>query len=168
MQVVVGVDPGTTITGYGVVADRGDGAVTLLECGVVRPRARAPLAERLRDVHLGLCEVLARHRPVALAVEAVFAGRNARTAVILAHARGVALLAAAEVGVPAAELPPARVKQLVVGTGRATKGQVARMLQHRLRLRTPPQPADAADAVAVALAFCLERAAPRRALRLRG
>lgn len=163
MRVVVGVDPGTTVTGYGVVVDRGGGAVALVECGVVRPRARSPLPERLRDVHAGLREVLGRHRPDALAVEAVFAGRNVRSAVILAHARGVALLAAAEAGVPAAELPPARVKQLVVGTGRATKLQVARMLQQRLRLRTPPQPADAADAVAVALAYCLERADVRRA-----
>src|SRR6185503_1840357 len=93
--VVLGVDPGTAVTGYGVVARQGDGAVSLLECGVIRTHPRAPLPERLRDIYRGIEEVVARARPSVLAVESVFYAKNVRTSVVLGHARGVVLLAAA-------------------------------------------------------------------------
>jgi crossover junction endodeoxyribonuclease RuvC len=149
--VVLGVDPGTQVTGYGVVARTGDGAVSLVECGVVRTQPKAPLAERLRDIFEGVSEVMERNRPDAMAVEAAFYAKNVRTAIVLGHARGVILLAAALRGLSVAEYPPAEVKNAVVGAGAATKEQVAFMVQRLLRLREPPQPHDAADGVAVAL-----------------
>jgi len=151
--IVVGVDPGTQATGYGVVA-QSDGAVSLVECGVVRTRADQPLAERLRDIFQGITDVLTRHESHVLAVERVFHGRNARTSLILGHARGAVLLAATLRDVRVAEYSPAEIKAAVTGTGRATKEQVQFMVQRLLRLRTAPAPADAADGVAVALCHC--------------
>ena len=153
-MIVLGVDPGTRTTGYGVVASTGGGAVSLLECGVIRTDAAAPLAERLRTIHDGLVEVLERHPTDVMAVEGVFYGKNVRTTVLLGHARGAALLAAALRDIPVAEYSPAAIKSAVAGTGRATKEQVQYMVQTLLRLRQPPQPADAADGVAVALCHC--------------
>ncbi len=156
----MGVDPGTAVTGYGVVARTRDGALSLLECGVVRTNARAPLPDRLRDIHQGLVEVIARHHPAVMAVEGVFYAKNVRTSVVLGHARGVALLAAALNGVRVTEYPPAEVKSAVVGAGASTKTQVGLMVQHHLRLRDVPKPADAADAVAVALCHCFRGYGP--------
>jgi crossover junction endodeoxyribonuclease RuvC len=156
--VVLGVDPGLAATGYGAVVREDGGPPRLLECGVVRARARAPVAERLLEMYDGLMEVLDRTRPDVLSVEGVFVARNARTTVVLGQARGVVLLAAAQRGIPVAEYPPAVVKSAVAGTGAARKRQLAYMVQQRLGLRSPPEPADAADAVAVALCH-LDRAA---------
>ena len=152
-MIVLGVDPGAAVTGYGVVA-RSGGAVSLLECGVVRTDAAMPLPQRLREIYEGISEVLDRHKVVSVAVEGVFYAKNARTSIILGHARGAALLAATLRDLPVFEYAPAEVKSAVVGTGRATKEQVQFMVQRALRLRTPPAPADAADGVAVALCHC--------------
>ncbi len=122
-----------------------------MECGVIRPPSRAPLAERLHAIFEELTALIARHRPDVLAVESVFVHKNVRSALVLGHARGVVLLAAARAGIPVAEYPPATIKKAVVGAGAATKAQVQQMVARILRLRTPPQPSDAADGVAVAL-----------------
>lgn len=159
-MIVLGVDPGTSTTGYGVVVRGGDGAVSLLECGVVRVEARRDLAWRLREIYQGICEVLDRHSPEVVAVEGIFYGRNVRTTVVLGHARGAILLAATLRDLPVVEYSPAEVKSAIVGTGRATKEQVQYMVQRLLRLKTPPRPADAADAVAVALCHCYAAALP--------
>ena len=153
-MIVLGVDPGAATTGYGVVARAGGGAVSLIECGVVRTDAHTPLPDRLRQIYDGLGEVLSRHAIDAMAVEGVFYAKNARTSIILGHARGAILLAATLRNLPVFEYAPAEVKNAVVGTGRATKEQVQFMVQRTLRLRTPPSPADAADGVAVALCHC--------------
>lgn len=153
-MIVLGVDPGTRTTGYGVVASNGGGAVSLLECGVIRTAPSAPLAQRLREIHDGLVEVLDRHPADIMAVEGVFYGRNVQTTVLLGHARGAAILAAALRDTPVAEYSPAQIKSAIAGTGRATKEQVQYMVQTLLRLREPPRPADAADGVAVALCHC--------------
>lgn len=153
-MIVLGVDPGAATTGYGVVARAGGGAVSLIECGVVRTDANTPLPDRLRQIYDGLGEVLSRHTVDAMAVEGVFYAKNARTSIILGHARGAILLAATLRNLPVFEYAPAEVKNAVVGTGRATKEQVQFMVQRALRLRTPPTPADAADGVAVALCHC--------------
>src|SRR4051812_18074994 len=158
--VVLGVDPGTAVTGYGVVARLGDGAVSLLECGVIRTRPKAPLADRLRDIFEGLQEVITRAAPTAMAVESVFYAKNVRTSVVLGHARGAILLAGSLRGLQVAEYPPAEVKSAVVGAGAATKDQVGYMVQRLLRLREPPQPNDAADGVAVALCHCFRDFGP--------
>jgi crossover junction endodeoxyribonuclease RuvC len=152
--IVLGIDPGAAATGYGVVARAGDGAVSLIECGVIRTDAKTALASRLREIYDGLGEILSRHHVDAMAVEGVFYAKNARSSIILGHARGVVLLAATLRELPVFEYAPAEVKSAVVGTGRATKEQIQFMVQRTLRLRTPPAPADAADGVAVALCHC--------------
>lgn len=150
-MMVLGVDPGTAVTGYGVVR-RGDrGTHQLVECGVIRTRPRDPLPVRLTEIYDGLLEVIERHRPEALAVEGIFYGRNVRTTVSLGHARGVILLAAQRSGLTIHEYSPAGIKKAICGTGAATKDQVQFMVARLLRLSTPPSPADAADGVAAAL-----------------
>ena len=151
-MIVLGIDPGTAVTGYGVV--RGDGSTPplLLECGVIRTHARAPLPSRLREIHDGIAELIARHNPDMMAVEDVFYAKNVRTTVVLGHARGVILLAGEERGVRIQEIPPASIKKAIVGGGAATKEQVQFMLTKLLRLKSAPQPTDAADGVAAALA----------------
>ncbi len=153
-MVVLGIDPGTAVTGYGVVERLSDGTQRLLECGVVRTSPRSPLSQRLRQIFEGVSELIERHDPAAVAVEGVFFGKNARSAMVLGHARGVILLAASLRNVEVAEYPPAEVKSAVVGTGRATKHQVGFMTQKLLKLREPPKPEDAADGVAVAICHC--------------
>lgn len=162
---VLGIDPGTAITGFGVVTTGRDQRATLLECGVIRTRASAPLPERLLHIARGVAGLIERHRPAVLALEDVFHGRNARTALVLGHARGVIMVTAAEAGVVVAEITPREVKRAVAGTGAATKPQVAAMVARLLRLAAPPTPADAADGVAIALTH-LMRTTPR--LRLAG
>lgn len=156
---VLGVDPGTRATGYGLVEGTAR-RPRLLECGVVRPSSGGSLAGRLREIHEGLLEVIDRVGPTCVAVEGVFHGHNARTAVVLGHARGVALLAAAIRGVEVFEYPPAEIKKAVVGTGTARKGQVAFMVQRHLRLASPPEPADAADGCAAALCHLFRGVGP--------
>lgn len=150
-MIILGVDPGTAVTGYGVI-DSGPGTrARLIECGVVRTPARDPLPVRLRAIRDGMMELIERHRPDAVAIEEVFYGKNVRTTVVLSHARGVILLTAEEAGVTIGEYPPALVKKTVVGRGGAAKPQVGYMVAQLLRLTAPPSPADAADGVAVAL-----------------
>jgi crossover junction endodeoxyribonuclease RuvC len=158
---VLGIDPGTANTGYGVVRGGGPAFPVLVECGVIRTRARDPLPSRLREIHEGVRELIERHRPDALSVEDVFYARNVRTTVVLGHARGVILLAAELAGVPVNELAPAEIKKAVVGTGGATKEQVQFMLTRLLRLKSVPQPSDAADGVAAALACVMSASLPR-------
>ena len=158
---VLGIDPGTAITGYGVVARKGVGAVSLVECGVVRTSAGTPLAERIKEIYLEVDRLLERHRPFAVSVEAVFQGKNVHSALTLGHARGAILLAAALRDVPIAEYAPREIKKAVVGTGSATKDQVAFMVKQQLRLKEAPTPADAADGVAAALCHCLVGSFPR-------
>lgn len=154
------MDPGTAVTGYGAVRRGADGALSLLECGVIRTTPRAELADRLRDIFEGIVEVIGRTRPSVLSVEGVFYAKNARTSVVLGHARGAILLAASLNGLRVAEYPPAEVKSAVVGAGRATKDQVGLMVQRLLKLRDVPRPADAADGVALALCHCFRGYGP--------
>jgi len=156
---VLGIDPGTAVLGFGVV-DAGPGGARLVECGVLSTNARDPLPSRLRLIHDGVAELIARHRPDAMAVESVFYARNVRTTMVMSHARGVILLAGAEAGLPLAEYTPAMVKKTVVGRGAALKPQVAYMVAQLLRLRAPPSPHDAADGVALALTHLLRARRP--------
>ncbi len=157
---VLGIDPGTAVVGYGVIESGSAPFARLVECGVLRPGARGPLASRLRSIHDDVAALIARHRPDILAVEGIFYGKNARTVMVLGHARGVILLAAEEAGLPIAEYSPALVKKTVVGRGAAVKAQVGYMVTQLLRLKEPPRPADAADGVAIALTHLL-RSVPR-------
>ncbi len=148
---VLGIDPGTAILGFGVVESGAGHPARLIECGILATKARDPLPSRLRVIHDGITALLARHQPDVMAVETVFYARNARTTMVMSHARGVVLLAAEEAGVPITEYTPAMVKKTVVGRGAALKPQVGYMVAQLLRLRQAPEPADAADGVAIAL-----------------
>lgn len=154
-MIVLGIDPGTAVTGYGVVKGDRVSPPHLIECGIIRTRPRDPLASRLQEIHAGVVELIQRHRPDALSIEDVFYARNVRTTVVLGHARGVILLAAANARIEIAEYPPAEIKKAVVGAGGATKEQVQFMVMRLLRLKTPPQPSDASDGVAAALAHIM-------------
>lgn len=158
-SLILGIDPGTAVTGYGVVSCAGR-APALVECGVVRTAADRPLAERLAAIHEGVAGLLARHRPDTVAVEGAFYAKNARTTIVLGHARGVILLAAQQAGAAIREYAPADVKKAVTGTGAATKAQVQFMVARLLRLAHAPEPADAADGVAIALCAALSPALP--------
>ena len=160
-MLVLGIDPGTATTGYGVVRSTGPGMASLVECGVIRTKARDPLPRRLHEIHAGVRELIARHRPDVLAVEDVFYSKNVRTTVVLGHARGVILLAGEEAGLAVHEFPPAEIKKAVAGTGAATKEQVQFMLMRLLRLKAVPQPSDAADGVAAALTYAMSARVPR-------
>jgi crossover junction endodeoxyribonuclease RuvC len=160
-MLVLGIDPGTALTGYGVVRGEPFGALALVECGVIRTSARDTLPVRLREIYDDVRALIERLHPDALAVEDVFYSRNVRTTVVLGHARGVVLLAGEQAKLPVYEYPPAEIKKAVVGTGAATKEQVQFMVTRLLRLRTVPQPSDAADAAAVALAHIMSARVPR-------
>jgi crossover junction endodeoxyribonuclease RuvC len=153
----MGIDPGTVATGYGVIHRSEQGGVRLLECGVLRPTAGAPLAHRILQIFEGIQGILVRLEPTAVSVENVFQGKNVRSALVLGHARGAILVACALRGIEIAEYSPREIKKAVVGHGGATKAQVGWLVQERLRLKSPPRPADAADGVAAALCHLVLR-----------
>jgi crossover junction endodeoxyribonuclease RuvC len=153
--IVLGVDPGTQVTGYGVVSGANSHSMSLVECGVIRTQPRDPLPTRLQAIYDGISELLTRHRPDVLCIENVFYAKNVRTTVTLGHARGVILLASEQHAVRVHELAPAAIKKAVVGAGAASKEQVQFMLARLLRLKSVPKPSDAADGVAAALAYMM-------------
>jgi crossover junction endodeoxyribonuclease RuvC len=159
-MLALGIDPGTANTGYGIVRGDRAGLVALVECGVIRTRPRDPLPVRLGEIYDGVTQLIARHRPDVLSVEDVFYSRNVRTTVVLGHARGVILLAGQQAALEIHEFPPAAIKKAVVGSGAATKEQVQFMLTRLLRLKAVPQPSDAADGVAAALACIMSPRLP--------
>lgn len=154
-MIVLGIDPGTATTGYGVVRGDGSGPPVLIECGVIRTRARDPLPARLAEIYDGVRELIVQHRPDALAVEDIFYSKNVRTTMVLGHARGVILLAGQQAGLEIEQYPPAEVKKAIVGSGAATKEQVQFMVMRLLRLKSAPHPGDASDGVAAALAMIM-------------
>jgi crossover junction endodeoxyribonuclease RuvC len=160
--VVLGVDPGVAHTGFGVVIARGQ-SLAALDGGVIGTQAGEPLERRLAKIHVRLCDLIAEHRPDAVAVEELYFGQNARTAFAVGQARGVVLLSAGMAGLPCFSYTPQAVKLAVCGSGGAAKEQVQRMVGALLSLPTPPEPDHAADALAVAI--CHANGAPlRRAL----
>jgi crossover junction endodeoxyribonuclease RuvC len=146
---ILGIDPGSSATGYGVVERRGSRIVHVAH-GTLRPPRHAPLAGRLAALAAGLREVLASHDPSVAVVERVFAGPGVHAALVLGHARGVALATAAAAGVPVREYAAPQIKQAVAGTGAADKRQVQAMVSRLLGLGRVPA-ADAADALAAAI-----------------
>lgn len=149
-MLILGVDPGTALTGYGLV--RGEGDDLLLEdYGVISTTPDWPLPKRLQHIYRQLRTLIEGQRPTAVAVEEIFFSRNVRTALTVGQARGVALLAAAESDLLVYEYTPLQVKQAVAGYGRAAKEQIQYMVRMLLNLDFVPQPDDAADAIAVAI-----------------
>ncbi len=149
-MIVLGIDPGIGVTGYGVAEEQGSGAM-LLEHGAIRTPPHAPLPERLKAVFHGLDAICRRFDLDCMAIEQLFFNTNATTALSVGQARGVALLVAAQHGLEVAEYTPLQIKQAVTGYGRADKTQVQRMVQSLLGLADIIRPDDAADAVAVCL-----------------
>ena len=147
---IFGIDPGSDRTGYGCIETAGS-RHRLVTCGFLSGPARASFPDKLIAIHTGLATLLAQHRPDCVAVENVFYARNVRSALKLGHARGVALLAASEAGLPVVEYAPAEIKRAVVGYGRAEKTQMQHMVKLLLGLAEAPSPHDAADALAVAI-----------------
>jgi crossover junction endodeoxyribonuclease RuvC len=165
-MIVLGIDPGTADTGFGVVQSAGS-RLRALEQGVIQTRPGIPLERRLADIHAAVGELLDRHRPDALAIEELYFGTNARTAFAVGQARGVVLLAAGQRGIESRSYTPQQVKGAVCGHGRADKDQVGRMVARLLGLAAPPASDHAADALAVAICECnrapLARAVAARA-----
>jgi len=158
---VLGIDCGTERTGYGVIDSDGR-EHRLIAAGVIRAQSGTPLERRLLVMAGGLREVIREHRPEAAAVEQVFHAANAKTALKLAHVRGVALLAVAEAGLALGEYSPLQVKTSVVGYGRAQKGQVQMMVGSLAGLKEPLLSEDASDAVAVAICYATRQAVRKR------
>ncbi|HRW05134.1 MAG TPA: crossover junction endodeoxyribonuclease RuvC [Caldilineaceae bacterium] len=150
-RIILGIDPGTAITGYGVVGETARGDFELLACGVIRTEAGEEMHLRLLEIFRDLKALIAEFRPDAMAVEKLFFGRNVTTAITVGQARGAALLAAAEQGLDIAEYTPAEVKQAITGYGNADKRQIQEMVKQILHLPHPPHPDDAADGVAIAV-----------------
>ena len=158
--IVLGIDPGTASTGYGVVLATGQ-RLAALDGGVIATDGREPFERRLVRIHARVSDLIVEHKPQALAIENLFFGTNARSAFSVGQARGVVMLSAGLCGIPAYSYTPQAVKQAVCGSGRAEKGQVQRMVQTLLSLDELPQPDHAADALAVAI--CHANGAPMRA-----
>ncbi|MDM8000601.1 MAG: crossover junction endodeoxyribonuclease RuvC [Dehalococcoidia bacterium] len=153
---ILGVDPGTLVMGYGVLEEIGD-QPRMVSCGVLTTTSTAPIAERLRELYLGLVDVIVRFCPDEIAIEDPFVARNARSALAIGRAQAIAMLAAASHNRPVATYPPAKVKQGVADYGRSDKGQVQRMVCIQLGLSRVPGPSDATDALAVALCHLREK-----------
>ena len=158
---VFGIDPGSDRTGYGCIETDGS-RHRLVMAGAITAAASASFPDKLLQIHTRLTALLGESRPDCVAVENLFHAANVRSALKLGHARGVAMLAAVEAGLPVAEYTPAEIKRAVVGYGRAEKPQVQQMVKLLLHLTSAPSPHDAADALAVAI--CHVHAQPRRAL----
>ena len=147
---VLGIDPGTLTTGYGIVAEE-DHKLFHVISGGISPSAKQAFPLRLKKIYEELEKVIEKHRPRVVVVENLFVSKNIQSALKLGHARGVAILAAMNAGLPAFEYSPLEVKQAVVGNGKAEKKQVQMMVKTLLDLQKVPHPADAADALASAI-----------------
>jgi crossover junction endodeoxyribonuclease RuvC len=147
---IFGIDPGSLRTGYGCV-DADASRCRLVTCGALATPAKASLADRLQFIHEGLTRLIRDASPACVVIENLFHAKNVRSALVLGHARGVAVLAAVQAGVPVHEYTPAEIKLAVVGYGRAEKAQIQHMVKLLLALDAAPTPHDAADALAVAI-----------------
>ena len=147
---ILGIDPGTRLCGYGVIEVLAGQQLRYVECGVLQLDVKLALPRRLHQLWQELREVVSELRPHEMALESIFHGVNAQSALRLGHARGVIMLVVAEAGLPLAEYPPATVKRTVAGNGRAQKAEVQRLVSYRCGLKQPP-PLDASDALALAL-----------------
>jgi crossover junction endodeoxyribonuclease RuvC len=150
-MLVIGIDPGTATTGYGLIRENDDGRLVLVDYGAILTLANDPMPQRLRKLYSDLKEIINLHRPESGAVEKLFFQRNVRTAISVGQARGVALLAIAEADLPVYEYSPSEIKQSVAGYGAADKYQVQQMVKALLEMEQLPKPDDAADALAVGI-----------------
>lgn len=148
--IILGVDPGSMVTGYGLIRTNGQENI-LITCGAIRTDSTKSLPEKLKEIFEGLSQIITQKHPNELAIEETFYSKNAKSALVMGQARGVAILAAACAKIPVWEYSPKEVKCSIVGHGNASKHQVQYMVKNLLSLKELPQPIDAADALAVAL-----------------
>ncbi|MGB2694134.1 MAG: crossover junction endodeoxyribonuclease RuvC [Dehalococcoidia bacterium] len=160
-MIVLGIDPGLRVTGWGLVRATGD-TMHSSESGVISADSKLPMEERLHHIFRELCAVIIQWQPAEVAVEDPFVAQNARSAFAIGEARAVALLAAAQAGLPVRAYAPAEVKLTVAGYGRSDKAQVQELVRVQLGLAEAPEPLDASDALAVALCHHLRRRADAR------
>jgi crossover junction endodeoxyribonuclease RuvC len=149
-MIILGIDPGTITTGYGVIEAEDDEA-TLVDCGALTTSQRSPMGERLSYIYQGLSEIIDRFNPDVMAIESPFVAKSVKAALAIGRAQAIAILAAAEGKIPTHEYSPAEVKKRVTDYGVSTKEQVQEMVRLQLGLAEAPHPTDAADALAVAL-----------------
>jgi crossover junction endodeoxyribonuclease RuvC len=150
-MIVLGIDPGLNTTGYGVV-EFAKREPRLVEAGVVRSKASGSLAERIQEIHVGVADVIATLKPEVLAIEELYSHyERPTTAILMGHARGVIILAAAEAGLPVESYAATQVKKTITGSGHAAKWQIQEAIRRELQLSTLPEPPDVADALAIAL-----------------
>lgn len=159
-MIVLGIDPGTANTGFGVIELRGQKLIAL-DGGVITTRPEAPPQIRLSHIHRRVCELLDGHHVTIVSLEEIFFGRNAQSAFAVGQARGVVMLAAGQRRLDCISYTPQQIKHSVCGSGRADKDQVSRMVQQLLSLEAPPRPSHAADALAIAI--CHANGAPHAA-----
>ena len=152
---ILGIDPGTVVMGYGVIA-AADDDISLIDYGALTAEKSENIGERLNQLYNGILEVIRRHRPDAVAVEQPFIAKNVRSAMAIGRAQAIALLAAAGKGIPSFEYTPTQIKQRVADYGASTKEQIQEMVRLQLGLAEVPQPNDAADAIAVAICHLRE------------
>jgi crossover junction endodeoxyribonuclease RuvC len=149
-QIIIGIDPGTRVTGYGIILMEGS-SYQVVDYGCIRPPEKFKLTDRYLVIFNGIEELLEKHQPHVLVSETQYVHKNVQSAIKLGMARGVALIAAKRRGMSVYEYSPTKAKQAVVGNGRASKQQVQAMMQLLLKLSEPPEPEDAADALALAV-----------------
>ncbi|MBI4188388.1 MAG: crossover junction endodeoxyribonuclease RuvC [Chloroflexi bacterium] len=154
-MIILGIDPGTIVMGYGVIASTDD-EITLVDCGALNTPARSPIGERLSYLYNGLLKIVARYRPDVVAVEQPFLAKNVKSALAIGRAQAIAILVAANKGIPMFEYTPAQIKQRVTNYGASSKEQIQEMVKLQLKLSQVPEPNDAADALAVALCHLSE------------
>jgi crossover junction endodeoxyribonuclease RuvC len=150
-MLVLGIDPGTATTGYGLVRENDRGDLEAVAFGVITTPPKVPTPDRLRQIYTEITALIAQYQPDAAAVEALYFGKNVTTAITVAQGRGVILLALAEAGLPIREYKPAEIKQAIAGYGNADKTQVQEMIRQLLNLDAIPRPDDAADGLGVAI-----------------
>jgi crossover junction endodeoxyribonuclease RuvC len=153
-MIVLGIDPGLNTTGYGVL-DFAKGQPRLIEAGVVRSKASGSLAERVKEIHDGVTEIVTALKPEVMAIEELYAHyERPTTAILMGHARGVIILAAADAGIPMVSYRATQIKKTMTGNGHAAKWQMQEAVRRELNLPTLPEPPDVADALAIAMCHC--------------
>ena len=157
---ILGIDPGLGVTGYAVI-ERVDGKIQLLEAGVIRGKSKKTLPERIHEIYVGLEEIVNQFKPDAMGLEELYSFyKRPRTAILMGHARGAIILAAANAGIPVYSYSATRIKKVVTGSGQATKSQMQRAIMREFNLTEIPKPPDVADALGIALT-CLYLLKPR-------
>ena len=157
---ILGIDPGLGTTGYGLIEHK-EGKIRLIEAGVIQTSPKSPVSDRLTHIDRGLSEVFEAYHPSVVVLEKLYSHyRHPTTALLMGHARGIACLASGRYGVPLKNLGATRIKKALTGNGHASKSQIQRMVQSLLRLKKLPEPADVADALAMAIGFIYIEASP--------